>query len=386
MLSPRVLAALGTPIVHPQDPVFLEMFRDTERLFAKALCTGHDVVLMPGGPAFGLEAAARAVVRPGSRCLNLVSGVYAAAFGRRLQECGADVHEVRVPYDEALQPSAVAEALEQCQPIEIVSLVHSETPSGIENPLAAIATLARAHGALVVADVVSSVGGTTLLTDDWDIDLAIAGSQKCLGGPPGLAMIGVSNRAWDAMRANPSAPRGSVLSLLDWKDRWIEGCRARLPATPPVADIAAVHAALAEMFEEGGIDAAIRRHRRAARATRSGVMALGLELWPRREADAANCVTAVRPPGGISGSELLAHVRARYGVMLSGGRGELADRVIRLGHMGQATRSLYPLVAVCALGRGAVDLGASVDVAAGAEAVMEALADTAAEKHVAPVS
>jgi pyridoxamine--pyruvate transaminase len=306
-----------------------------------------------------------------------VSGVYAAAFGQRLREYGADVLEVRVPYDEALDPLVVAEAMDECQPIDVVSLVHLETPSGIENPLGAISAVAHEYGALVIADVVSSLGGTTLLLDEWNIDLAVAGSQKCLAGPPGLSLIGISSRAWQAMRANPLAPRGSVLSLLDWKDRWIDGDRASFPSTPPVAEIAGMHAALTEIFEQGGVDAATARHRRAARATRAGVKALGLELWARNEADAASCVTAVRPPSGVRVQDLLAHIRARYGVMLSGSRGELAERVIRLGHMGPACRSLYPVVALCALGRGLSDFGALVDVAAGAGAVMDELTDGA---------
>ena len=124
-------------------------------------------------------------------------------------------------------------------------------------------------------------------------------------------------------------------------------------------------------------DAAIADHSRAARACRAGVRALGLELWPRSESYAANCVTAVRAPVGVSVPAVLSHVRERYGVMLSGGYGELKEKLIRLGHMGPASRSLYPLVAVSALGRGLADLGVTVDVGAGAQAVMDVLAQAA---------
>ncbi|MDE3131330.1 MAG: alanine--glyoxylate aminotransferase family protein, partial [Acidobacteriota bacterium] len=127
---------------------------------------------------------------------------------------------------------------------------------------------------------------------------------------------------------------------------------------------------------EDGIDVSIARHASAARAVRAGVQAMGLALWPRREEYAANCVTATRLPAGVGPDALLAHVRERYGVMLSGGYGELKHELVRLGHMGPASRSLNPLVAVAALGRGLLDLGASVDVAAGAAAVLEALAET----------
>jgi pyridoxamine---pyruvate transaminase len=373
MASPRVLAALGAPLIFDYDPVFLERFRETERLLASAYRTAGDVVLMQGEAVLGLEAGARSLVRPGTRCLNLVSGVYAAWFGDWLREYGAEVSEVRVPYDEAIDPAAVERALAEDGPFELVALVHSETPSGIENPLGRIGPLAHAHGALMVADVVSSLGGTALEFDAWHLDLAVAGPQKCLAGPPGMSLVAVSERAWEAMEANPSAPRGSFLSLLDWKHRWIDGGRVAFPYTPSVSDVGGVHAALSELLEEG-LEVVIARHALAARATRAGVRALGLELWARSESYAANCVTAVRLPDGVEVPALLAHVRERYGVMLSGGYGELKAALVRLGHMGPASRSLYPLVAVSALGRGLADLGAKVDVGAGAAAVMEALA------------
>jgi pyridoxamine--pyruvate transaminase len=223
--------------------------------------------------------------------------------------------------------------------------------------------------------VVSSLGGTRLEIDAWHVDVAIAGPQKCLAGPPGMSLISVSSRAWEAIESNPSAPRGSFLSLLDWKHRWIEGGRVAFPYTPSVSDMNGVHAALEEVLDEGP-DAVIAIHRQAARACRAGVRAMGLELWPKSESYAANCVTAVRMPAGVAVGELLTHVRERYGVMLSGGYGELKEKLIRLGHMGPASRSLYPLVAVSALGRGLIDLGVSVDLGAGAQATMESVAES----------
>jgi pyridoxamine---pyruvate transaminase len=378
MASTRVLAALGSPIIFDYDPVFLERFRETERLLAEVYRTSNDVVLMQGEAVLGLEAAARGLVRPGMRCLNLVSGVYAAWFGDWLREYGAEVSELRVPYDEALDPAAVERTLADDGPFELVSIVHSETPSGIENPLGAIGPLAHAHGALMLADVVSSLAGSALEIDEWNVDLAVAGPQKCLAGPPGMSLVTVSPRAWEAMESNPAAPRGSFLSLLDWKHKWIDGGRVAFPYTPSVSDLNGVHAALSEVIEDGGVDASVARHALAARATRAGVRALGLELWPREDAYAANCVTAVRAPAGVKVPELLAHVRERYGVMLSGGYGELKEQLVRLGHMGPASRSLYPLVAVAAFGRGLADLGASVDLGAGAQALMDVLAEAAA--------
>jgi pyridoxamine--pyruvate transaminase len=377
MASPQVLAALGSPIVFDYDPVFLERFRRAEACLAEAFRTRNDVVLMQGEAVLGLEAAARGLVRPGMRCLNLVSGVYAAWFSDWLHACGAKVSEVRVPYDEAIDPDAVALALRDQGPFDLVSVVHSETPSGVENPLAAIGALAHAHGTLLLADVVSALAGTELAVDEWHVDLAVAGPQKCLAGPPGMSLVAVSPRAWETMEANPHAPRGSFLSLLDWKHRWIDGGREAFPYTPSVSDVTGVLAALEEALDTG-IDQVIATHARAARACRAGVLGLGLELWPRSETYAANCVTAVRLPSGVEPDRLLGHVRRNYGVMLSAGYGELKSKLIRLGHMGPASRSLHPLVAVTACGQGMSDLGVSVDLGAGAAAVMSVLSETPA--------
>jgi pyridoxamine---pyruvate transaminase len=375
MSSLRVQQAQGRPMIFDYDPVFQERFRETERMVGELFLTEKDVILMQGEAVLGIEAAARAVVRPGLKCLNLVSGVYAKWFGDWLRSYEAEVVELEVPYDEALDPAAVGEELERHGDFELVALVHSETPSGIENPLAEIAPLAKRAGALVFADVVSAVGGTNVRTDDWGVDICVGGPQKCLAGPPGMSLVVVGDEAWSAIEANPKAPRGSFLSLLDWRETWTEGGRVKYPYTPSVSDVNGVHAAVAECLEDG-LDSVIARHAVAARACREGVKAMGLELWPRSDSYAANCVTAIRCPEGVEVKSTLSHIRERYGVMLSGGYGELTERLFRIGHMGPAARSLFPHVAVSALGRGLLDLGVDLDVGAGADATLQVLSDS----------
>jgi pyridoxamine--pyruvate transaminase len=379
MSSSRVERALGQPIIFDYDPVFLERFRDLERKVAELFQTSHDVVLMQGEAVLGIEAAARGFTKPGTKCLNLVSGVYAKWFGDWLRSYGAEVIEVEVPYNEAIEPAQVEQALAEHDGIEVVAVVHSETPSGTVNPLAEIAPLAKQAGALVFADVVSALGGTAVKPDEWGVDICVAGPQKCLAGPPGMSLVVVSDDAWRAIEANPNAPRGSFLSLLDWKETWIEGGRENYVYTPSVVDVNGVHAAVCEVLDEG-LDNVIARHELAALACREGVRAMGLTLWPKSDEIAASCVTAVATPDGAEVKPLLSHVRERYGVMLSGGYGELKEKLFRLGHMGPASRSLYPIVALSAFGRGLIDQGVDVDVGDGIEAALEVL--SAREKVV----
>jgi pyridoxamine--pyruvate transaminase len=380
--TPRTLQALGQPIIFDYDPVFLEKFRELERKVGELMRSSDDIVLMQGEAVLGLEAAARALTRPGMKALNRVSGVYASWFGDWLREYGAEVVEVRVPYDEAVEAADVRQALADNPEVELVAVVQSETPSGIHNPVAEIAPAVKEAGALLLVDAVSALGCEEVLVDEWGIDVCVVGPQKCLAGPPGMSLMSVSPAAWEAMESNPNAPRGSFLSLLDWKERWVDTDRTKFLYTPSVVDVNGVDSVVDQVLEEG-LESCIARHQTAARAVRAGVQAMGLELWPRREDYAAGCVTAIRVPEGISRAGALEHIRERYGVMLSGGYGELADKLFRIGHMGPAADSLNPVVAVAALGRGLKDLGADVSIGAGVEATLEKIGE-AAERAVTP--
>ena len=367
-VSPRVLAALGSPIVYHYDPVFLERFRATEQKLARIFLTTNDVLLMQGEAVLGLEAAARSLVQPGTKVLNLVQGVFGKGMGYWLKDFGAELHELEVPYNDAVDPAEVERYLDEHPGIELVTVVHSETPSGTVCDVSAIGPIAHSRGALTLIDCVSSLGGIPLKTDDWHLDVCVAGAQKCLGGPPGMSLMTVSNAAWERIRANPTAPRASFLSMLDWKEQWIDG--EKFPFTPSVSDLHGVEASVDELLEEG-LDASIARHELSAAACRAGVRALGLELCPRSDEIAAACVTAIAVPDGLNDLQVRAHCRERYGVMISGGQG--AGNLVRIGHMGLSARSLHPVVGLAAVGQTLVDLGVQVDIGAGVEAALAEL-------------
>jgi pyridoxamine--pyruvate transaminase len=363
--SPRVLAALGSPLLYHYDPAFQARFRDTEQKLRQVFRTRNDILLMQGEAVLGLEAAARALVRPGAQVLNLVQGVFGKGMGYWLKDFGAELHELEVPYNEAVDPAAVEAYLDQHPDIDLVTVVHSETPSGTFCDVAALGSIARERGALTLVDCVSSLGGMRLEVDDWQLDVCVAGAQKCLGGPPGMTLMSVSEPAWERITANPAAPRASYLSMLDWKEQWLEG--DKFPFTPSVADLHGVEAAVDELLEEG-LETSIERHARTAAACRAGARALGLDLWPRTDEIAADCVTAIAVPDGLTDAQVRAHCRERYGVMISAGQG--AGNLVRIGHMATSARGLYPVIGLAALGQTLLDLGARVDVGAGVETAL----------------
>jgi pyridoxamine---pyruvate transaminase len=371
--TPGVLAALGSPIVYHYDPAFIERFRATERKLARVFLTENDVLLMQGEAVLGLEAAARGLVQPGTKVLNLVQGVFGKGMGYWLKGFGAELHELEVAYNDAVDPADVERYLDDNPGIELVTVVHSETPSGTVCDVSAIGPIAHDRGALTLVDCVSSLGGVAFETDAWQLDVCVAGAQKCLGGPPGMSLMTVSEAAWERISANPAAPRASFLSMLDWKEQWIDG--NKFPFTPSVSELYGVEASVDELLAEG-LEASIERHERSAAACRAGVRAMGLELWPRSDEIAAACVTAIAVPEGLTDVQVRAHCRERYGVMISGGQG--AGNLVRIGHMGTSARGLHPVVGLAALGRTLADLGAHVEIGAGVEA---ALAEVSQTKH-----
>jgi pyridoxamine---pyruvate transaminase len=373
MAPPRVLAAQGAPITYHYDPVFLEAFRRTERKIGELYQTSQDILLMQGEAVLGLEAAARSLVRPGMPVLNLVSGVFGKGMGYWLRDFGAELHELEVAYNDAVDPGEVARYLDDHPEIELVAVVHCETPSGTLNAVEEIGPIAKEHGALMLVDCVSSFGGIPIWPDEWKLDVCVAGPQKCLAGPPGMSLMSVSADAWEAIRANPAAPRASFLSMLDWKEQWIDG--EKFPFTPSVVDVHGVEAAADELLAEG-LEASFARHALAGRACRAGVRAMGLELWPRAEQLAAPCVTAVALPDGLTDTRVRDECRSRYGVMISGSQG--AGNLVRIGHMGPTARSLYPVVGLAALGRTLADLGVRVAIGEGVEAALAELSEPAA--------
>lgn len=367
---PEVRAALARPIEYHYDPVFKERFRATESMMARIFrTTTHEIVLMQGEAVLGLEAAARSLCTKGTPVLNLVSGVFGKGFGYWLSAIGADLREISVPYDERVSADAVRTYLDAHPEVRVLSVVHCETPSGTLNPVREIGQLCRERGVISIVDCVASWGGVPLESEAWHLDLLVAGPQKCLGGPPGMSIMAVSPQAWAAIEANPDAPRGSFLSMLDYRDLWHgEG---RFPFTPSVSDVNGV-AAAAELLLAEGLDEVQARHDRVARACRAGVQAMGLHLWPVTEAICSPSVTAIRVPDGITDIQLRDHVRAHYQVQLSAGQN--AGNIIRLGHMGNTARPMWMVAGLAAIGRSLADLGVDLDLGAGIEAAMGSLA------------
>jgi pyridoxamine---pyruvate transaminase len=361
-MSPEALGAMALPVTYTYDPAFLEVYRRLEGDLRTLLGTVGDVAILPAEAIVGLEAAIKGVGAPGRRGLALSSGGYGTWLGRLLAGTGTEVIEVGVEPDRALEPEMVRQAVERDGPFDVMVMVHGE--GACMNPLREIAEISRAAGAVLIVDAVSTVGGTPVEVDGWGADVIVASPHKCLSGPMPLTLMTVSDRAWELIESNPAAPRESFLSLLDYRDKWIRG--GHFPSSPPVSEVVATAAAVRAVLEEG-LDAVYDRHARAARVVRAGLVAMGLVPWATSAEIASPSVTAARMPNGIDAAAVAAHIRSRYGVFLANSGGAL-----RIGHMGETSRGMYPIVGLVAMGRGLRDFGADLDVGSGVEAAMDA--------------
>lgn len=309
---------------------FFDLYGRVEAQLRQILRTRSRIAIMTGEGMVALWAGLKSCLRPGDRVLAIATGLFGYGIGDMARSLGAHVEVVGFDYDSVADPAVVEEAILRFRP-KMVTMVHCETPSGTLNPVGEVGELVARHGVpLFYVDAVSSAVGSELRTDDWNIDLCLVGSQKCLSCPSDLAILAVSERAWETIA---EVDYHGYDALLPFRKALEE---RYFPYTPHWHGIAALEVACRMVLEEG-LDAAIARHARVAEACRKGVRQLGLELYPRMEEYCSPTVTAVRVPERIGWQELDRRLRQR-GVGVGGSYGPLAGKVFRLGHMGSQAK------------------------------------------------
>ncbi|MEZ7813664.1 MAG: alanine--glyoxylate aminotransferase family protein [Paracoccaceae bacterium] len=359
---PEVLRALGTTVLYDYDPSFQSFYERVSLKVQTAMGTDKPPMILQGEPVLALEAAAASLIARKDVVLNLVSGVYGKGFGYWAARYAAKVREIEVPYDDAIDPETVRDFLANHPEVNVVSICHHETPSGTINDINAIGAIVDQAGALMIVDAVSSFGGMSTSPSACKAGIYITGPSKCLGCPPALSLVAVSDAAWEKIDANPDAPFASILSLTDWRNAWKR--TEAFPFTPSVAEINGLNAGLDRYLGEGP-ERVWQRHALTAAICRESVKCMGLQLWPVREDIASPTTTAIRVPKGIDAATVLAEIRMRYGVSLSSGRAETLGKLIRIGHMGPTAQPGYALIAIAALGGAIRAAGGKVDLAAG---------------------
>jgi aspartate aminotransferase-like enzyme len=305
---------------------FFDLYTRVEEKLRAIIRTRHRIAIMSGEAMVVLWGALKSTLSPGDRVLSVATGVFGYGIAEMARTITSEVEVVGFDYDEAADPEKVAAAIAAFRP-KMVTMVHVETPSGVVNPVAAVGEAVRAFGVpLFYVDAVAGAGGAELATDDWGIDLCLVGSQKCFSAPPGLGMVAVSERAWARIDRTGYQGYDALAPFREALDRrWF-------PYTPAWHAIAGLEAACDRILSVG-LETVIQAHTDAAVHTRRRLGEMGLSLFPRREADSAPTVTAVRVPERMSWADLDRRLRAE-GVVMGGSIGPLAGKVFRIGHMG----------------------------------------------------
>jgi aspartate aminotransferase-like enzyme len=335
-VHPEVLAAQNRAVIGHRGNELSSLLARVDPLLRRVFRTERPVYISTSSATGFMEGGIRNGVR--RRALSLVNGAFSARFRDLVTDCGREVETYEVEWGEAHDPNGVARLLEQGG-FDAVTVVHSETSTGVLNPLAEIAEAVRVAESrtgdeiLLLVDGVTSVGGGLVSTDEWGLDWVLTGSQKALALPPGLA-FGVASERMLA-RAATLPGRGQYFDLLEF-DRYAK--KHQTPNTPAVNLIYALTAQL-ERIEAEGLDARVARHSAMAERCWSWTEGTGAERGLSLFAPAgfrSPTVTAIVVGGGPSGSELTARLKRR-GYTIGSGYGKLKDTTIRIGHMGDHT-------------------------------------------------
>ena len=328
-IPPEVLLAQGSPLVYHRGPGFGALMRDvTARLKELYRTEDAEVLLMTSSGTGGLESAVQNVLSPGDEVLVPVAGFFAERWRDLATAHGLAVRTVDHDWGTRVDPGRVAEALSE-RPAKAVLLTQSETSTGVIQPIEELARVANDAGALVIVDVVSSLGAVPFDLDGWGIDVAVGGSQKALSASPGIAFVAVSEQAWRA-HEEATLPR----YYFDWSiyRRFASLPHPENPWTPAISVMQGLHAAL-ELYFQDGVDAAMARHELLSRAVKEGARALGLDLFGEG-LDRNWTVTAIRAPEGTDADTISDRMRSDFGCVIAPGQGPLKGKVFRIGHFG----------------------------------------------------
>jgi len=338
---PEVMEALGRPVLGHLDPDFLALLDETNERLRQVWQTGNRLTFpVSGTGSAGMEACFVNVVRPGDPVVIGVNGVFGERMCDVAARAGAEVVRVDAPWGQPLDPQRLLDA--HPNPA-VIALVHAETSTGVRNDVAPLAD--RPEGTLLLVDCVTSLGGIPVTIDDWGVDLAYSGTQKCLGVPPGLAPVTFSERAVERIVERPP----SWYLDLNMIARYVTGEGARAyHHTAPISMVYALHAGLGVLLEEG-LEAAWARHAECGAALQEGLQAMGLRLFA---ADGHRLpeLTTVWLPDGADDATARRALLDDYGIEVGGGLGELAGRGWRIGLMGHTARRRNVTLLLAALG------------------------------------
>ena len=327
---PEVLQTISRQMINHRGKEFGELIHSVTAKLKELFQTKNDVFLLTGSGTGGMEAAVVNTLSPGDKVLAVSNGFFGERFADIAEAYGADVKRLSFDWGKPADPEAVRQALKADAGITTVLVTHNETSTGVTSDLKSISSIVKEFDKLILVDAISGLGSIDLPVDAWHCDVVVTGSQKGWMVPPGLAMVSVSDKAWQA-HAKAKMPRyywdfTKAKSYLE---------KGQTPWTPSVSIFFGFAVALDMMLAEG-LPNVFARHARIASLARIGVKSMGLSLFPD-ESCASNTITAIRASEKLNVAKLLQILRDEHSVVLAGGQGNLSGKIFRIGHLGWVT-------------------------------------------------
>jgi aspartate aminotransferase-like enzyme len=328
-VPPEALLAMAMPIIHHRSPDFLPVL-DAAKKGLQWLCqTKNDVLVICSTGTGGMVGSVNNFFSPGDRALVINGGNFGERWTKICKAYGLAVEEIGVEWGYAVRPEDVEKALAKDPSIKGVFVQASETSTGVYHDIKAIASIVRKRdNTILVVDAISALVAHDLRMDEWGIDVLIGGSQKGLMLPPGLAFVGVSEKAW-AFADKATSPK----FYFNFKKERESLAKNQTSFTSPVTLIIGLNESL-KLLQAEGLENAFRRHERLSLATREAVKALGLDMFTKESPSFA--VTAINAPAGLDGQEIYKNLRVKYGITAAGGQGRAKGKIFRIAHLGYA--------------------------------------------------
>jgi len=346
MVPSRVLQAMAHPLIGHLDPKFIELMKEVQDLLRYAFQTKNQITLpISGTGSAGMEATLANLLEPGDAILIGVNGYFGERLCDMASRYGAVVNRLDKPWGEVFTPKEINAALQQ-QPAKVVALVHAETSTGALTPLEGMAEVVHRHGALLLIDCVTSLGGVPLKIDEWDIDIAYSGTQKCLSCPPGLGPVTVGPRAREALHKRKTKVANWYLDLTMIEHYW--GDDRTYHHTAPISMNFAIREAL-RLVQEEGLESRYQRHRENSQMLWDGLEDLDLRLIVPLEHRLPS-LTTVAIPEGVNDVEIRKRLLEEYNIEIAGGLGAFKGKAWRIGLMGYSSRRENVALLLSALG------------------------------------
>lgn len=333
----RVLEAMARPTIGHLDPAFQTMMEETKTLLRYAFQTENKLTFPVSGPgSVGMETCFVNLVEPGDKVIVCVNGVFGGRMLENVKRAGGLPVTVEDPWGRAVDPDKVEAAFTTHPDAKVLAFVHAETSTGAQSDAAALASIARRHGALTLMDCVTSLAGTPVLIDEWGIDAAYSGSQKCLSCTPGLSPVTFGERAIDKVKVRKTPVQSWFMDLNLVLGYWSGEGRRTYHHTAPINPLYGLHEALRILAEEG-IEQAWARHRAQHEDLKKGFERLGL-AFVVPEAERLPQLNAVFVPEGVDDAAARGRLLTEFNLEIGAGLGAYAGKVWRVGLMGHACR------------------------------------------------